>query len=349
MRIGITFDLKGDVPVEAGVPDDFQEEYDSPATIEAIAAVLCGLGHDVEKLGDGRELLHRLLADPPDFVFNFAEGQGIGRSREARVPAVLELLGIPYTGSDPLTLAATLDKDCAKRLVSSAGVAAPQGVDVGPAGSSLQICNLQFPLIVKPAWEGSSKGIRSKSLVNHPVELEAVVESLWRDHRQPVLIEEYIEGDELTVGVLGNDPPQILGIMRVVPVQPMQQFVYSLEIKRDFERLVRYECPAPLTDADTQAVLQAALAIFRVLGCRDVARIDFRLRAGVPYFLEVNPLPGLNPESSDLVIMSRLIGWDYRRLISTILRSAIDRQQPVATDYGLRTTHQESRCTLHEF
>src|SRR5438128_6677488 len=123
MRIGITYDLKGDGALRTDVPDDFQEEFDSPATVEAVAAVLRGLGHDVEKLGDGRELLERLLARPPDFVFNFAEGEGIGRSREARVLALLEMLGIPYTGSDPLTMAATLDKDCAKRVVQSAGVA----------------------------------------------------------------------------------------------------------------------------------------------------------------------------------------------------------------------------------
>src|SRR5205823_5365502 len=99
---------------------------DSPVTIEAIAAALRALGHEVVKLGDGRELLQRLLADAPDFVFNIAEGQGIGRAREARVPAVLEMLAIPYTGSDPLTLAVTLDKDCAKRLVKSAGIMVPK-------------------------------------------------------------------------------------------------------------------------------------------------------------------------------------------------------------------------------
>src|SRR5215472_17277125 len=132
MRIGITYDLKTDLPAAADLPDDFQEEFDSPATVEAIAVALRGLGHQVEKLGDGRELLQRLLDDPPDFVFNFAEGQGVGRSREARVPAVLEMLGIPYTGSDPLTLAVTLDKDCAKRVVQSAGVAVPRGVVISP-------------------------------------------------------------------------------------------------------------------------------------------------------------------------------------------------------------------------
>src|SRR5712691_13546275 len=130
MKIGLTYDLKTETlpkgTRQGEMPDDFQEEFDSPATIEGIAAVLRGLGHDVIMLGDGRELLERLLADPPEFVFNIAEGQGVGRSREARVPAILEMLGIPYTGSDPLTLAVTLDKDCAKRLVGSVGVAVPR-------------------------------------------------------------------------------------------------------------------------------------------------------------------------------------------------------------------------------
>jgi D-alanine-D-alanine ligase len=119
--------------------------------VEAIAGVLRELGHEVAKLGDGRELLQQLLADPPDLVFNIAEGQGIGRSREARVPAVLEMLGIPYTGSDPLTLAVTLDKDCAKRLVQSAGVAVPQGLVLLPEEDTVSFSrrsDLVLPAIV---------------------------------------------------------------------------------------------------------------------------------------------------------------------------------------------------------
>jgi D-alanine-D-alanine ligase len=334
MKIGITYDLKSDDPVPVGVPDDFQEEFDSPATIDAIAAVLRGLGHDVAMLGDGRELLERLLAQPLDFVFNFAEGQGIGRCREARAPAVLEMLGIPYTGSDPLTLAVTLDKDCAKRLVQSAGVAVPRGclipsrLPADPVVSDhVSNLDLAFPLIVKPAWEGSSKGIRSQSLVHRLDELEAAIDSLRQDHRQPVLVEEYIAGDELTVGVIGNDPPQLIGMMRVLPRQATRQFVYSLEVKRDWRRQVRYECPPQLATADLRAIEEAALKAFHVLGCRDVARVDFRLRNGVPYFLEVNPLPGLNPDSSDLVILVGLSGWSYADLIRNILQAAIERQK----------------------
>src|SRR4051794_15598361 len=211
MRVGLTFDLKTDPPPGSDLPDDFQEEFDSPATVEAIASVLRRRGHEVIPLGDGPEMLRRLLDDPPDFVFNFAEGQGIGRCREARVPAVLEMLGIPYTGSDPLTLAVTLDKDCAKRLVASAGVAVPAGAVIQPGDDTAAVvarARVPFPAIVKPAWEGSSKGIRGKSVVDGPAELAAAVAALQKDHRQPVLVEEYVQGEELTVGVLGNAPPR---------------------------------------------------------------------------------------------------------------------------------------------
>jgi D-alanine-D-alanine ligase len=351
MKIGITYDLKGEGPPGNSfhLPDDLEEEFDSPATIEAIATVLRDLGHEVAKLGDGRALLESLLADPPDFVFNLAEGEGIGRSREARVPAVLEMLGIPYTGSDPLTLAATLDKDCAKRLVQSAGVPVPRSWIVEDRGSRIEdrqssngslspsILDSRssildsFPVIVKPAWEGSSKGIRARCLVDRPEDLAEVVDSLERDHRQPILVEEFIPGEELTVGMFGNDPPEILGVMRIMPNQPNEKFVYTLEVKRDFLRQVRYECPPRLPAATLERVQQAARTAFRVLGCRDVARLDFRLRDGIPYFLEGNPLPGLNPETSDLVILARLRGWSYQQLIESILQAAIQRQWSVVS------------------
>ncbi|HEY7422918.1 MAG TPA: ATP-grasp domain-containing protein [Gemmataceae bacterium] len=334
MKIGITYDLKADLPVSTDLPDDFQEEFDSPVTIEAIAAALRGLGHEVELLGDGRELLERLLRQPPDFVFNIAEGHGVGRCREARVPAVLEMLGIPYTGSDPLTLAATLDKDVAKRLVQSAGVPVPRWRVIQPHHQlrtktvlSQRPITLPYTAIVKPAWEGSSKGIRGKCVVDGVEEMVEAVSALRQAHPQPVLVEEYIAGEELTVGVVGNECPQIVGILHVVPNQPDERFVYSLEVKRDYRNQVRYESwPANQAEAaQTEAVEDAALLAYRALGCRDVSRIDFRLKDGIAYFLEVNPLPGLNPESSDLVILACLAGWTYEQLIESILRAALER------------------------
>ncbi|HEY2882524.1 MAG TPA: hypothetical protein VGJ15_08825, partial [Pirellulales bacterium] len=188
-----------------------------------------------------------------------------------------------------------------------------------------QLAGLPVPAIVKPAFEGSSKGIRSHSLVHCVENLLEVVSQCADDYRQPVLVEEFINGDELTVGILGNDPPQAIGIMRVVPLQSAGPFVYDLEVKRDWRRRVRYEIPAQLCAADDFAVRQAALTAFQALGCRDVARLDFRLRDGVPYFIEANPLPGLTPGSSDLVLLAEGVGLDYQELIGRIVESAMTR------------------------
>ena len=327
MKIGITFDLKASMPQGPDIPDDAYEEFDSPTTIEAIARVLRGLGHTVTLLGDGREFLEKVLAEKPDFVFNFAEGHGISRSREARVPAVLEMLGIPYTGSDPFTMAVTLDKDCAKKLVALAGVAAPAGfaLDAATPASAIPMDQLRFPLVIKPAWEGSSKGIRDRCLVNDAAQVANVVAGLRQAHPQTILLEEYIAGDEVTVGLHGNQSPSIIGMMHIGPKVPTDHFIYSLEVKRSYRDRVTYQCPPPLPQATIDALAQSARTVFRTLGCRDVARVDFRVRDGVPYFLEVNPLPGLNPVDSDLVILAQKSGWSYERLVSTILEEALRR------------------------
>jgi D-alanine-D-alanine ligase len=353
VRIGVAFNVRADQGVgrtdfqpappeprqsgRLGLPgDDADEEFDSPQTIQALADALSALGHDVELLGYGEPMLERLLRGPrPDLVWNTAEGNGCGRSREARVPAVMEMLDIPYTGSDPLTLAATLDKDCAKRLVALSGVATPAWLLVEPEAAwdatELQVAALRFPVFVKPAFEGSSKGVLTNSIIHDPTELRLALAELAEVYRQPVLVEEFIDGDELTVGMVGNRPPEVIGVMRVLPGQPSEEpFVYSLEVKRDWQHLARYECPAQLSSKDTASVREAALACWQALGCRDVARIDFRLRQGVPYFLEANPLPGLSPESGDLVILSGRAGVEYRDLVGRILEATMQRCQLVS-------------------
>jgi len=328
VRIGIAYNLREDLPAHAGGPEDRAEEFDSPETIDALAGVLAADGHDVARLGGGRGFLERLLADPPDLVFNIAEGLA-GRSREAQVPAACELLGVPYTGSDPLTLAATLDKDVAKRLVASHGLATPRHLLVhrpadlppGPAPGGLS-----FPLIVKPAWEGSSKGVRLASRVADRGALEAQLAFVLGSYPGPAIVEEFCEGEEFTVGVIGNDPPRVVGVMQIRhrTLAPAD-FLYSLEVKRDWERQVEYLVPPPVPAALLAEIEDLALGCHRALGCRDVSRVDVRLRGGVPHFIEVNPLPGLSPRYGDLPILAGRMGWPYRRLVLEIVRHALER------------------------
>ena len=328
MRIGLAFDLKNSILTEQGSPDDILEEYDSPETIEGIASVLENHGHQVYKLVGCIYFINNILTTPVDFVFNISEGLGHFRSREAQVPSILEMLNIPYAGSDPLCLAVSLDKPLTKKIAASSGITTPRwrvinnSQDIYAAGWT----GFPFPAFIKPAHEGSSKGIRLFSRINNEEELFRLAPELIKDYKQPVLVEEFIEGDEITVGVIGNSQLNILGIMRVMPRKPTGDFIYSLEVKRDWERQVEYECPAKLNELTTRKIENFSRQIFRELDCRDFARIDFKLnRSGEPYFLEINPLAGLNPGSSDLPIMIRRQGIQYEDLIMNILNTALER------------------------
>jgi D-alanine-D-alanine ligase len=182
------------------------------------------------------------------------------------------------------------------------------------------------PWIVKPAYEGSSKGIRESSLVDTPSDAARLASGMARDYRQPILVEEYIKGDEVTVGVIGNgSTAAVIGTLRIVPRTADDRFVYTVEVKRDWDERILYEIPARLA-ADVDLRLRAAaLRAYQVLGCRDVARIDFRVRDGIPCFLEANPLPGLAPDWSDLCFMARGHGMNHDTLIGKILEAACAR------------------------
>jgi D-alanine-D-alanine ligase len=327
MNIGISYDLKEAVVSQAEQPEDALEEYDSLETVEAIGAAIRAKGHSAVKLGGGREFLKQILENKVDFVFNISEGRGNYRSREAQVPSVLEMLDIPYSGSDPQCLAVCLDKQLTKKIVSLAGICTPRW-NVIESGQ-LKNTNweaLPYPAFVKPVWEGSSKGIRLSSLIRNPGQMREVVTDLIQKYTQPVLVEEFIRGEEVTVGMLGNENPELVGIMRVVPRRKDPDFVYSLEVKRDYENLVDYECPARLDKKTLQAIEEFSKKTFVLLECRDFARLDYRIGTdGTPYFLEINPLAGLNPRSSDLIIMANLIGIRYNDLIGSILDAALRR------------------------
>jgi D-alanine-D-alanine ligase len=328
MKIGLAYDLKEAALFTPGCPDDILEEYDSPETVEAIAAALETSGHSVVKLGGGREFIAGILQNNIDFVFNISEGLGNQRSREAQVPAILEMLDIPYSGSDPQCLAICLDKPLTKRLVAAAGIRTPRWQLVMDYKQLKEISLDGFPMpaFAKPAYEGSSKGIRHGSRVKTTAQITEIAAELLEHYKQPVMIEEFIAGDEVTVSMLGNSPAKVLGIMRVIAKKRSTYFIYSLEVKREWEQLVDYECPAPLKANILDEIASSSLEVFKILGCHDFARLDFKLSPeGVPYFLEINPLAGLNPKSSDLPIMARKLGWTYQALISAILNAALQR------------------------
>jgi D-alanine-D-alanine ligase len=285
-----------------------------------VAAALERLGHTACALEDDTRLVGRLRRERPDFVVNLAAGRR-GRGREAIVPSICEHLDLPYTGSDALTLAASLDKDVAKRLVSPAVEVAP-GAVVRPGEALPEIA---FPAIVKPVCEGSSKGIRDgASLVESRAALAAQVRAVAERYGQPALVEAYIEGAEVTAALLGGEKPRVAALMQAIPkTGDPRRFVYSLEAKRDWRRRVRYAVPPELPAATLAALERAALAAFGALGCRDVARIDFRATDdGRAVFLEANPLPGLSPEKGDIVIATRAAGLSYDALIAAIVERA---------------------------
>ncbi len=327
MRVGLSYNVRPAEPPDH-LPVDAFEEYDSEATVGHICRALASLGHEVCRLGAGPSIIDALREHRPDIVFNIAEGEG-GRSREAHVPALLEMLGIPYVGSDPLTLCVTLDKPVAKRLVMSAGFPTPRfrtcrsEEEFGDPGFG-------FPVIVKPAFVGSSTGVRRGSRAASPDEARAMVRFVTGTYRQEALVEEFVSGPEVTVGILGNGSPRVVGILEIVPRHVrVEEFVYSLEVKRDWENQVEYRCP-PLFPPETVAEIErCALGIYRLLGCRDFSRIDFRLDTeGRPQFIECNPLPGLSPGYGDLPIMAEKMGLPYVSLISEILSHALSRTIP---------------------
>lgn len=317
LRVGLLYNLKRDPS------DEEQAEFDSPKTIDALEAAIRSHGYEVERVEAGPELARRLETSAFDVAFNIAEGYR-GRGRESLVPALLELHRVEYTGSDPATLAVTLDKGVAKRVVQSAGVpTAPflvtrSGREALPAG-------MDFPMIVKPVAEGSSKGVGAKSIVHDREALVAAVRDVVARFGQPALVEAFLPGREFTVGVLGEQRLRVLPPLEVVFTSGDATPIYGYEEKQTETGYV-CECPANVDAKLAAELADVAKAAFRTLGCRDVARIDLRLdAAGRVNFIECNPLPGLTPNYSDLCMIANGAGMTYEELIGAILRPAVRR------------------------
>ncbi len=319
-RVGFTYNVKREHE------GDEQAEFDPPATIIAIANALARQGHIVVHLEATPDLPRVLAEADVDLIFNIAEGVE-GRNREAQVPALCELLGIPYTGSDSATLAVALDKALAKKVLMQHDILTP-AFQVMETGREKLSPELSFPLIVKPNAEGSSKGIAGTTgVVDNIDELREAAANLLERYKQPVLVEEYIKGREFTVGLLGDKRPRVLPPMEIkFKDENNERPVYDFVVKQEWEKHVYYECPAQLEPAELKAIEKIARDTFWALDCRDVGRVDLRMAEdGKLYVLEVNPLPGLTPDYSDLVLISKAVGMDYDELIAEVMVGGLRR------------------------
>jgi D-alanine-D-alanine ligase len=321
MLIGITYDLREEY-TRAGYDEEQTAEFDSIETIAAIELALNSLGHSTDRIGHARALVHRLgRGDRWDLVFNIAEGlHGFGR--QALVPALLDSYEIPYTFSDPLTLSMTLHKGMAKHVARARGIPTPD-FEIIRVLTDLERVTLPFPLFVKPIAEGNSKGIDQAAKVRDFSELRSQCKHVLTRYCQPALVETFLPGRELTVGILGTgDSSHALGVMEILLQEEAEPEIYSYANKKYYERRVRFSLA---TDAASASAMQIALDVWRGLGCRDAGRVDLRCdAAGHANFLEVNPLAGLDP-NSDLVILGRLRGVSYVELIDRIVASALTR------------------------
>jgi D-alanine-D-alanine ligase len=325
LRVGLTFDLRSTQPLAPGMPRDRFAELDDERTVADIEGALETLGHRVERIGGVRELVGRLShgSMEVDVVFNLAEGIR-GRGREAQVPTVLEAFGIAYTGSDPVTLAVTLDKALTKRVWREAGLpTAPFQVVAELA--DLELVPSEFPRFVKPVAEGSSMGVDGGSVVGDAAELRARVGHVWRTYGEAALVEPFLTGREHTVGVLDRDGvPEVLAVAETAPPGALRGY----DEKRTTSAGDATAPFRPLADPRLERELGAlALAAYRAVGCRDLARVDLRADAeGRPQLLEINALPGLAPDVSAMAFLARLAGRSYRSMIGAVLAGALRRR-----------------------
>jgi D-alanine-D-alanine ligase len=346
-HVALLANLKKNAPIQPGTPDDYWADLDSEHTIEAISDAIRGRGHRVTFLEGDTSLYDRLREVRPDICFNICEGH-FGDSREAHVPAILEMLRIPYTGSKVLTLALALDKPMTKRVLTFHGLPTPP-FQVFERPDELLDEALTFPLFVKPSRQGTGMGISAESIVHDEPSLRAQLKRLFEAYGEPVLVERFISGRDITVGMVGNLVPPVAWRVpedeEAPRVQRGLQFLQPLEIelgdyaqdeggvytyraKVDLADKLTYICPARLGADQVEELDWLAAATFRVTGCLDVARVDFRLDEAdgdTPYILEINPLPGLSPGISDLVIEAEADGIPHAELVNMILDEALER------------------------
>jgi len=343
LRVALLYNLKANAPHHEGEPQDAAAELDSEETVQALQQALESGGHQVIPLEGDVHLYPTLQRLRPeiDIAFNICEGHR-GESRESQVPAMLEMLGIPYTASKILGQALSLHKAMAKRIWMSYGLPTAAFQLFARANEPVHP-SLEYPLFAKPVAEGTAKGIDSDSILHDEKQLRQRVGQLLHAYSQPVLVETYLPGREFTVGLLGNplrpgekplssrygeDGFHLFPVLEIdtSPVADSEHGIYTSRIKSDMPLAIRYLCPAPIETVLEQDLARVAVAAFLSIQGLDVARVDVRLdMKGHPHLLEINTLPGMNPTISDLCIMARAEGMPYEELINDIVRLAARR------------------------
>jgi len=335
-RVAVIANVKGETPLPLDAPADAGAEFDRRETIDALMAAIASDGHEVFFLSADPSLPFTLKDVQPDICFNIAEGI-IGDGREAQVPALLEMLHIPYTASRVLANAVALDKTMTKRIWHNMGLptAAFQEFITGHEPLSPE---LRFPMFVKPSREGTGMGMDGGAIVRDENELRARVAWVIDSYKQPALVEEFLTGREFTIGVLGRpDAPlythrpelyedsgfhrfPVLEIDNSVSVTPGVYGHIAKTLHNGDNGVPGFLCPADV-DADLANTLHTlAVQAHMAIGSLDVSRVDFRMDSdGQPRLLEINTLPGLTPDFSDLCVISRAEGITYRELVLEIL------------------------------
>ena len=290
--------------------------------------------HNVTLVEANNDAYLKLKELKPDIVFNFAEGL-IGVNRESHIPAILEMLQLPYSGSDALTLGICLDKSRAKEILTYHKIPNAKFL-VAERIEEIKNISFEFPFIVKPISEGSSKGIFSSSLVKNQNELEEEVKRILFSYNQPALIEEFLPGREFTVAILGNgDEAEVLPIIEIryddfpVDVVPLYSYEAKWILDTKENEFDVFDCPAKLDPRLKSKIKDTVLKTYNFLRCKDWSRIDIRLdKNGVPNIIEINPLPGIMPnpnENSSFPKAARAAGMTYNQMIQSVLYSAAKR------------------------
>lgn len=321
--VGLTYDLRDEYVFKKGDPEDANAEFDHRETIEVIEEAIKSAGHKVVKIGNVNNLLSRLKNLKVDIVFNISEGL-FGRNRESQVPIILEMSGIPFVGGDGLTLGLTLDKVMTKKILISEGIPTPEFFEISNL-KSINGVGIGFPLIVKPRYEGSSKGISDSSVANDVRHLRRQADWVIRTYKQPALVEKFITGSEFTVPIIGNERPEVLPVVQI----RIDGKLYLGDLCYTFSRIrsdtLDYVCPAKISKSLDRKIKEVALKAYQAVECRDLGRVDIRLdKRGKPYVLEINPLPSLSTADVFMTV-SEYLGISYDRMINKILNYALER------------------------